>query len=413
MASTSITKELLSLVSPYSYCECIPCLDTDDFIAIRKFKDHEVGGLFNIDHSDCLNNGEINNDHLFNLFGQYSDESADSVCSDAVECIESGKRVYTEIGKEFFERPHWSFNDWALSVCSQYYHGDEMLLYILCRIFHRHAVVICHSRYWCMFDNPLDMPIKSILDACDLHLVYLRPGIFGELRLKKWHGSLTRFSPPEFPAWSGNALINKTDLSSTDNNSEGPTMLKKCSANQTLPSGPNTDSIANTDVIKSGNIVTDPLDVDSPHVTPNQENILNSGPSTARMLARNKPTVHPKIRHAIVKPAWKAETIKVPMPNPSEAESTKQKDTDTSENDDIPLARLRSKSAESAEASTSHSPPKTNKKHVFVSKTVGLIKQKKRQTFKCSKCDKRSSSLAELNTHYRASHAKVKCKYYN
>ena len=174
-------KELLSLVSPYSYRECIPYLDTDDFVAIRKFKDHEVGGLFNIDHTNCLKNKEINNDHLFDLFGQYSDETAESVRSDAVERIESGRNVYIKVGKEFFDQCYWSFNEWALAVCSQNYHGDEMLLYVLCRIFHRHAVVICHNRYWCTFDNPPEMPIKAILNVCDLHLIYLRPGIFSEL----------------------------------------------------------------------------------------------------------------------------------------------------------------------------------------------------------------------------------------
>ena len=34
-------------------------------------------------------------------------------------------------------------------------------------------------------------------------------------------------------------------------------------------------------------------------------------------------------------------------------------------------------------------------------------------TFKCSKCDKYTNSLAELNTHYRGNHTRVKCKYCN
>ena len=109
MASLSIAKELLSLVSPYSYRQCIPCLDTDDFVVIQRFKDHEVGSLFNIDRSNCLCEGEINNDHLFELFGCYSDEDAEAVHSDAVECIEFGKMVYIEVRQEFFERHCWEF----------------------------------------------------------------------------------------------------------------------------------------------------------------------------------------------------------------------------------------------------------------------------------------------------------------
>ena len=41
---------------------------------------------------------------------------------------------------------------------------------------------------------------------CDLKLVFLRPGIFGELKLKKRHGQLppliVEHSPPEFPVWT-------------------------------------------------------------------------------------------------------------------------------------------------------------------------------------------------------------------
>ena len=98
-----------------------------------------------------------------------------------------------------------------------------MLLYILCHIFHCHAVVVCHSRYWCTFENSPEMPIESILDACDLHLVYLHPGIFGALQLKKCHGSLTSFSPPEFPDWSKNLPINNSDSSPTNSTAVDPT----------------------------------------------------------------------------------------------------------------------------------------------------------------------------------------------
>ena len=46
------------------------------------------------------------------------------------------------------------------------------------------------------------MSIKEILDACDLHLIYLHPGVFAKLKLKKKHGMLSSFSPPEFPEWT-------------------------------------------------------------------------------------------------------------------------------------------------------------------------------------------------------------------
>ena len=45
-----------------------------------------------IDCSKCIIQGEVNNDHLFETFGHFSDESSESVRMDIIKCIESGKR---------------------------------------------------------------------------------------------------------------------------------------------------------------------------------------------------------------------------------------------------------------------------------------------------------------------------------
>ena len=184
MADNSIARELYSLVSPFNYCEHISCLDTDDFMTVRCFKKHELSQLFVIDCSKCIIQGEINNDHLFETFGHFSDESLESVRMDIIKCIESGKKVYENVGIEFFECRHWSLQEWAMAVCSQFYHGDELLIYALCTVFHHHADIVCYDRYWCMFAPSDDMNICAILDACDLHQVYIRPGVFNTLHPK-------------------------------------------------------------------------------------------------------------------------------------------------------------------------------------------------------------------------------------
>ena len=44
------------------------------------------------------------------------------------------------------------------------------------------------------------MTVETLLNSCDLHFVYLKPGLFRELVLKKKVVSST--SPPEFPNWT-------------------------------------------------------------------------------------------------------------------------------------------------------------------------------------------------------------------
>ncbi len=63
------------------------------------------------------------------------------------------------------------------------------------------------------------MTTDELLDVCDLKLVFLRPGIYGELKLKRKFGQGTTLilehSPPEFPAFSESQLevFNLPDLS--------------------------------------------------------------------------------------------------------------------------------------------------------------------------------------------------------
>ena len=95
MADTSIAAELLSCVSLFRYRSIIPCLTKDDFVPLRTFQRSELGKLYDVDRTGCRPNGVINNSHLFELFGKYSDEDTESVRSDTLECINTGEHVYS------------------------------------------------------------------------------------------------------------------------------------------------------------------------------------------------------------------------------------------------------------------------------------------------------------------------------
>ena len=44
-----------------------------------------------------------------------------------------------------------------------------------------------------------------------------------------------------------------------------------------------------------------------------------------------------------------------------------------------------------------------------MSRTVGFVKHKRKQVFKCSKCETRKATQGEINRHYRENHTQVKC----
>ena len=60
--------------------------------------------------------------------------------------------------------------------------GDEIVIYILANMYHRHVFIYTKEWWWTtvMFVMPIDE--KDVIVKCDLVLVYIRPGIYGEVK---------------------------------------------------------------------------------------------------------------------------------------------------------------------------------------------------------------------------------------
>ena len=65
------------------------------------------------------------------------------------------------------------------------------------------------------------MNIYAILDACDLHLVYIRPGVFATLCPKCRRRYEMQESPPEFPAWTADTMNQSIADDSSQSTIEG------------------------------------------------------------------------------------------------------------------------------------------------------------------------------------------------
>ena len=296
---------------------------------MKIFQTSELGKILAIDKSKCLKGRITNTDHLFTLFGEYSGDDSDNVREDMQERLQTGARVYNCVGQIFLARHNQTYEDWLKIACSVDYYGDELLLYALCRVFHRHAVIVCNQRYWSTVEPEGQMEIQELLDVCDLHFIYLRPGIFAELRPKK-RIRMRKPSPPEFPHWSASGdhdhdnmrgaeeFVNspllqmylncKTDgdIQSEDNMSVDFLRIQTENNNETAPKIP-IDSTSNTTnegnvykdtgttpstVTKEGNIVlaTDGCNVDDTISDEDQWLYHMDTPAAAHPIALNSST---------------------------------------------------------------------------------------------------------------------------
>ena len=75
-----------------------------------------------------------------------------------------------------------SYETWMESVSDETAYANELVLYSLCKLYDRHAMVYCQGRNWSTIDPTNPMDTAELHDACQIHLVYLSLGIFGELK---------------------------------------------------------------------------------------------------------------------------------------------------------------------------------------------------------------------------------------
>ena len=70
------------------------------------------------------------------------------------------------------------------TVCFYMIHQNEIALYVLCKMYYCHCVVITSAKLWTTIECDTPVTEEFLLENADLHLLYIEPGVFGELRPK-------------------------------------------------------------------------------------------------------------------------------------------------------------------------------------------------------------------------------------
>ena len=102
---------------------------------------------------------------------------------------------------------------WADAMLDRETPGDEIALYTLCKMYHHHCVVLTSAKCWTTLETETPLPESVLYENCDIRLLYIEPGVFGELRLKP---AMPPAPTSTFIAESATAIVPHTD-SNTNN----------------------------------------------------------------------------------------------------------------------------------------------------------------------------------------------------
>ena len=132
----------------------------------------------------------MNPNAMFDLFGEYSANTGKQIRKNMLKYLgitkKQGADMCTVLKNAWM--PLWwqgkSGHEWADSMLIRDNAGDEITLFVLSRMYNWHTAVVTSAKIWCTLEMNEPMSEEEILQMCDLWVLYIKPGVYSELRLK-------------------------------------------------------------------------------------------------------------------------------------------------------------------------------------------------------------------------------------
>ena len=184
MAVSNIADELMSSVIQSNYCEYVQCLSERDAVNIQTFQYTPMGKNYWIDLRRCFINSKPNQNHVLELFGEFSGFEPSELRQRAVTILSSETEIpyWSHAGSVLLGLNFMSYSNWLKYMSEDSSPCDELMLYVLNRIHCRHTVVYTSNRIWTTVQADNKLTEEDLMSICDLRLVYLGNKIFGELK---------------------------------------------------------------------------------------------------------------------------------------------------------------------------------------------------------------------------------------
>ena len=132
---------------------------------------------------------------MFELFRQYSGEEPDQIWENLIQYIYDNRENVEKWSKNCLPTDV-SLSNWLLRMTHKKNAGDEFTLYLLCKIFNWHAVIITKTGLWTTLLNVSNDGELAVCAWCDICLILIRTGNTG-------FGEIIRVTPSKTPTKHG------------------------------------------------------------------------------------------------------------------------------------------------------------------------------------------------------------------
>ena len=186
MATRSIAEELLDKINEEGYKETVAPLSIDDKLPDHIFQElkKSMKGRYQFSYELFSNQrGSPKPNGIFELFVRYSGENIDTIRQRLVDYVHSNTLEIKKMTTDYFTQKGGNLLMWVYKMSRPSTAGDELALFLLCKIFNRHAVIHMIKGPWCTLSGEKTGSGVSLEDRCDIVLVFIVYGFCEASRL--------------------------------------------------------------------------------------------------------------------------------------------------------------------------------------------------------------------------------------
>ena len=181
----SMSEELLNAMYIKPYTGLIPYLSPSSALTVSDFEKCPLASDHWLDLPPERNNRKgrkkCDPNHVFEVFGSYSDHAADEVREEMLSAISSDLNYYQTVAWLVLQLRKTTLSEWCNIMCAVTTPADELAIFALSRLYRRHSVVYTKDKTWSTIGTSTPMNEKDVYYQCDLKFILMGKGHYVQL----------------------------------------------------------------------------------------------------------------------------------------------------------------------------------------------------------------------------------------
>ena len=181
-SSKSITEEIMDAIKDKTYDSCVSNLTKTHHVNPKKFRREWLpeGTWISTKRFVTKTNCPVPS-AMFELFGEFSNQSGSEVRDTMIGWSYDNFQMLDSAFNVALRHRNTTLRAWLNTMADEHTPGDELTLYVLACMYRRHVYVFTQMFWWTTLLYTVPVTEKELLAQCEVVLVYIRDGVFGEL----------------------------------------------------------------------------------------------------------------------------------------------------------------------------------------------------------------------------------------